>query len=81
MAKTKAELTKEAKELGIEVPAKATIAAIQELIKNAPSKEESVTDTAEGDKPATETVEEPQLAKAGKRSAKALEEAAAKEAK
>ncbi len=81
MAKTKAELIKEAKELGIEVPAKATIAAIQELIKNAPSKEETVTDTAEGNKSATEPVEEPQVAKAGKRSAKALEEAAAKEAK
>jgi large subunit ribosomal protein L1 len=81
MAKTKAELIKEAQKLGIEVPAKATISVIQDLIKNPPSKEEAVKDTAEDTKPATEPADEPQAAKAGKRSAKALEEAAAKEAK
>jgi large subunit ribosomal protein L1 len=81
MAKTKAELIKEAQELGIEVPAKATISVIQELIKNPPSKEEAVQDTAEEEKPATEPVDAPQTAKAGKRSAKALAEAEEKQAK
>ncbi len=81
MAKTKAELLEEAKNLGIDVPAKVTIADINELIKNAPSKEEALVETAEASEPATEPGEEPQVAKAGKRSAKALKEAEEKEAK
>jgi len=80
MAKTKAELIEEAKGLGIEVPAKSTIADIQALIKNADTPE-VVTDTAVEEKPATEPADEPKVAKSGKRSAKALEEVAEKEAK
>lgn len=81
MAKTKAELVKEAQDLGIEVPAKATISIIQELIKNPPVKEVAVVETTAEEKPATEPVDAPQVAKAGKRSAKALDEAAEKQAK
>ena len=63
MAKTKAELIAEAKELGIEVDEKAKVAEIKALI-----------DTS------TET-EDVQVAKAGKRSAKAIKEAEEKQAK
>lgn len=69
MAKTKAELLAEAKDLGLELDSKATIADINAAIKAAPVKEEIV---AEAPK------EEPKLAKAGKRSAKGIEEAEAK---
>jgi len=75
MAKTKKELLEEAKALGIEVEAKSKVAEIQALIdaKDA-AKAEAVEpeESAEADKP---------LAKAGKRSAKAMEEAAEKQAK
>lgn len=84
MAKTKDQLLEEAKLLGIEVAAKSTVAQIQALIRNAPAKQEALAvdnDTADDQKPATEPVDAPQLAKAGKRSAKALEEAAEKQAK
>lgn len=81
MAITKDQLIEEAKSLGIDVPAKITIAQIQDLIKNAPSKQKVVHDTADKQKPATESVDAPQVAKAGKRSSKALEEAAEKQAK
>jgi len=80
MAKSKSELIEEAKGLGIDVPTKSTIADIQALIKNADTPE-AVTDTATEETPTEEPVSEPQVAKAGKRSAKALDEAAEKEAK
>jgi large subunit ribosomal protein L1 len=83
MAKTKAELLEEAKNLGIEVDAKAKVAEIQALINNhemtgeATAPEEAVeAPEAESEEPA-----EPMVAKAGKRSAKALKEAADEEAK
>lgn len=84
MAKTKAELLEEAKTLGIEVPAGATISVIKELIENPPSKDQSkeaVKETTPETESATEAADEPQLAKAGKRSAKAVAEAEEKEAK
>lgn len=61
MAKTKSELLSEATDLGLEVTTKNTIAEIKEAITAAESK------PAESDEPA--------LAKAGKRSAKAVREA------
>lgn len=79
MAKTKAELLAEAKELGIEIDAKAKVAEIQAAIKAHGEKTAEVASTE-----ATEAVEEPEesaVAKAGKRSAKALKEAEEKEAK
>jgi large subunit ribosomal protein L1 len=85
MAKTKKELLEEAKGLGIEVDETAKVAEIQQLIKEkatgTKTTEEPVEDTAVDEKPVTEPVDEPQMAKAGKRSAKALEEVAEKEAK
>jgi large subunit ribosomal protein L1 len=68
MAKTKAELLEEAKKLGIEVDKKAKVAEIKSLIEGA------------GEQPA-EASDEPQVAKAGKRSAKALKETETKQAK
>ncbi len=92
MVKTKTELLEEAKALGIEVDAKAKVAEIQTLINNQEMlkdtavaeddiavSEEAVEVSAESDIEAE--TEEPKLAKAGKRSAKALEEVAEKEAK
>lgn len=70
MAKSKSDLLEEAKALELDVTVKNTVAEITEAIKNL-SKE---------DAPKEET-EEPKLAKAGKRSAKAIAEAEAKEAK
>ncbi len=67
MAKTKKELLEEAKNLGIEVDEKAKIAEIQALIDNVPVSEENETEIT--------------IAKAGKRSAKALAEAEEKAAK
>jgi large subunit ribosomal protein L1 len=85
MAKTKAELLEEAKKLGIEVDEKAKVAEIKALVESA------VSDTAEQEKPATEPEngseeaqsagEAPDVAKAGKRSAKALREAEEEQAK
>jgi large subunit ribosomal protein L1 len=84
MAKTKAELLEEAKSLGIDVDDKLKVAEIQALIKEkgaeAP-KNEAVSDTAPAEEPATEAAEGPQLAKAGKRSAKAVREAEEQQAK
>jgi large subunit ribosomal protein L1 len=74
MAKTKAELLEEAKTLGIAVDGKSKIAEIQALINN----QEMLKDTAVAEEI---TAEEPRPAKAGKRSAKALEEVAEKQAK
>lgn len=82
MAKTKAELLTEAKDLGIEIDEKAKVADIQALID---AQKTAVPDTAKSEKPAAEPEnspqEEPKLAKAGKRSAKALKEADEKQAK
>lgn len=86
MAKNKADLLAEAKELGLELTSKATIAdittAIASAAKAAPSKDVEATGEVA---PATSTdeaevkEEKPvKLAKAGKRSAKGLEEAEAK---
>lgn len=82
MAKTKAELLEEARSLGIEVDPKAKVAEIRELI------DKVVPDTAKKEKPATELEngsgdesEETKVAKAGKRSAKALREEAERQAK
>ena len=75
MAKTKADLLKEAEAAGIEVPSKAKVADIQALLdaKEAPVKKEEPKEA--------EPTEEPILAKAGKRSAKALAEATEKQEK
>jgi large subunit ribosomal protein L1 len=69
MAKTKAELLEEAKKLGLEVDEKAKVAEIKTLIDGAGIEEDTV------------STDEPQLAKAGKRSAKAVKEAEEKQAK
>ncbi len=70
MAKTKAELLEEAKALNLEVTEKNTVAEITEALANANADE--VSDAQEA------TQDKPKLAKAGKRSAKGLEEAEAK---
>lgn len=75
MAK-KADLLAEAQKLGLEVTEKNTIAQIEEAIANASSKE--TTEAPVEAKEETTAGEEPKLAKAGKRSAKALAEAEAK---
>jgi large subunit ribosomal protein L1 len=86
MAKTKAELLEEAKNLGIEADSKLKVAEIQALI----NEKGAVSDTTPAEKPATEPADAPQaasaeaepgVAKAGKRSAKALKEAEEKQAK
>jgi len=80
MAKTKKELLEEAKTLGIEVDAKSKVAEIQALITAASDKSAAVAEPT----PATEEVSvssEDTVAKAGKRSAKALQEADEKQAK
>lgn len=75
MAKTKADLLAEAKELGLELDSKATIADITAAIAGVATKTEEAA-------PAAESTEEPKaeakVAKAGKRSAKGIEEAEAK---
>jgi ribosomal protein L1 len=87
MAKTKAELLEEAKALGLELSEKNKVAEITAAIADAKSAEKSVRhaqdDTPEEAKeePAADTAEapaeeeKPAVAKAGKRSAKALKEA------
>lgn len=87
MAKTKAELLEEATALGIVVDAKAKVAEIQALINNkqmtneapAPSDSDDVSEDASEEGSAEAPA--PKVAKAGKRSAKALEEAEEKVAK
>lgn len=74
MAMTKAELLEEAKALGIDVDAKAKVAEIQALINN-----KQMTDAAPTEAEEAAATEEPKVAKAGKRSAKALAEAEAEE--
>lgn len=84
MAKSKAELIKEAENLGIEVDPKSKIAEIQALIAANGSPAEVAApapEPAEAQAPAEKVADEPVLAKAGKRSAKALEEAADKQEK
>ena len=77
MAKTKKELLEEAKQLGVEIDTKARIADIQAAIKaHGPAAAEVAPAVEE-----TPTEEGPKLAKAGKRSHKALEEEAEKQAK
>jgi large subunit ribosomal protein L1 len=86
MAKTKKELLEEAKALGIEVDAKSKVAEIQALID---AKEAAMPKEPKIEKPEVEEAAETDesaladkpLAKAGKRSTKALEEAAEKQAK
>jgi large subunit ribosomal protein L1 len=77
MAKTKKELLQEAETLGIEVDPKSKIADIQALIEANGSK----TELSEEETPVVETTDEPAVAKAGKRSAKALAEIAEKQEK
>ncbi len=74
MAKTKAELLEEAKSLKLDVTAKNTVKEINEAIKNA------ATDESVDEKP-KKVEEKPAVAKAGKRSAKAIREQAEIEAK
>jgi len=81
MAKTKADWLKEAKDLGIKVDDKTTISQAKELIEAKAAAKSAVPETEE-----TVLTEQPSdkdkpLAKAGKRSAKALEEVAEKQAK
>ncbi len=75
MAKKKAELLEEAKALGVNVTEKNTVAEITEAINTAAASEPVA------DEKLTKTDEEPKLAKAGKRSAKALREQAELEQK
>jgi len=81
MAKTKKELLEEAKLLGIEVDAKAKITDIKALIEA--GVEEAVEETADVTEADSDEApkEEPKVAKAGKRSAKAIAEAEELEAK
>jgi large subunit ribosomal protein L1 len=83
MSKTKKELLEEAKTLGIEIDAKAKIADIQAAIKTQGEvpEEKGSDKPIEAEEVVEEPVEEPKTAKAGKRSAKALEEAETKQAK
>lgn len=80
MAKTKAELIEEATALGIEFDPKAKVAEIQALINNKQMTDEAPSPADDTEVVAEETsTEEPKLAKAGKRSAKAVSEAEAEE--
>lgn len=82
MAK-KADLLAEAKELGLKVTEKNTIAEIEAAIKGASVKEAKAVEAKESTESTEEAAEEKEvkLAKAGKRSAKALAEAEEKVAK
>lgn len=82
MAK-KANLLEEAKALGLDVSEKNTVAQIEAAIVDAQTPAVAPTETvvAESVEEAGEIVEEPKVAKAGKRSAKAIAEAEAKEEK
>jgi large subunit ribosomal protein L1 len=82
MAQTKKELLEQAKTLGVEVDAKAKVADIKALIAESadkPAKKDVATEE-EAQIEAAPEADEP-VAKAGKRSAKALKETAEKEAK
>ena len=77
MAKTKAELLEEAKELKLEVTEKNTVAEITEAIEKA----NEVVSTEGNSESRVESAEKKIAAKAGKRSAKGQEEAEAKQEK
>jgi large subunit ribosomal protein L1 len=79
----KDDLLNEAKALGLEVPAKVTIAELKDLIASAASQTDEVTaDEAVSEaETVDESPEETKVAKAGKRSAKALSETEEKLAK
>jgi len=80
MAKTKKDLVEEAKALGLEIDTKKTVAQIQQTITTRTAITPDMPEAAATpDEKAV--VEEPKVAKAGKRSAKALEEEAEREAK
>ncbi len=84
MAKSKAELLEEAKKLGVSVTAKNTVAEIQAAIEE--NDIDSGLETSEAEQEVEvsgdqQDSDEQPVAKAGKRSAKALEEAAEKQAK
>ena len=84
MAQTKKELLEQLAAAGVEVNPKSTVAELRELVAantvtDAPVEEVAVA-AALNDEVA-ETIEEPKVAKAGKRSAKALEAAEEKQAK
>lgn len=83
MAKTKAELTEEAKKLGIEIDEKAKVSEIKALIDeaNTEADKEVVAEKAANETSKATEINEPQVAKAGKRSAKALREEAERQAK
>jgi large subunit ribosomal protein L1 len=81
MAKTKKELLEEAKILGIEVDPKSKIAEIQALISEAGNKDATPEEPAVDETSIVDEADEAKIAKAGKRSAKALEETAEKQAK
>jgi large subunit ribosomal protein L1 len=80
MAKTKADLVKEAKKLHIEVNDKMKIAEIQQAIDAAQANADQEV-TAEVNKAEAQNADAQPTAKAGKRSAKSLREAEEKEAK
>jgi large subunit ribosomal protein L1 len=82
MAKSKAELIKEAEKLDIEVDAKSKVAEIQALINAAsPKVEDAAPETADEASPIEAGSDEAVVAKAGKRSSKALAEAVQKQEK
>jgi hypothetical protein len=81
MAKSKKELLEEAKALGVEIKPTSTIAQIQDAIKAHGTVTSEVAPIEEPKADSSAVEEEPNLAKAGKRSAKALDEAAEKQAK
>jgi large subunit ribosomal protein L1 len=81
MAKTKKELLEEAKILGIEVDPKSKMAEIQALISEAGNKDATPEEPATEETSIVDEADETKIAKAGKRSAKALEETAEKQAK
>lgn len=81
MAKTKADWLKEAKDLGIKVDSSAKIAEIKELIEAGSKPKKANKVAAKDEKPSTEAENEPQVAKAGKHSAKAIKEEAERQAK
>lgn len=82
MAKTKKDLIAEATALGINIDEKAKVAEIQALINNHQMDVETGAETpVEASETEVVGTEEPKLAKAGKRSAKALAEAEELEAK
>lgn len=81
MAQSKKELLEQLEAAGVEVNPKSTIAELRELVAANTVTEDAVEDVVVAAAINDEVADEPKLAKAGKRSAKAVEEAEAKEAK